>query len=330
VLEEDRHEIQLRLVPALSARTLYALCNDSFLTAIDLRDHRVVWRKRVGPSVAGANSLPENNSSPAIANHVVYAGVYLGSLYALNAGTGALLRQFQTRLSVESSPAVVNGAVYVGSQDGSLYAFGLNAHKPPGPKQGCTGVKTVTCTVLATGEHTFVVPNGVMRLRVAAVGGEGAPQVGVYGGAGARVSATVRVTQARPSTWRSAAMEACPRRRARAADGMAGRRESTWRTSMPFMDPHRKEEVEALPAFRRALPRRHHAVIAANLPRIRAFWSPQVVAEAGDWRSDAPRGAARVVREMGRQHREALEARAFERSTKQCEQPLAVDHGKRF
>jgi outer membrane protein assembly factor BamB len=46
-------------------------------------------------------------------------------VYALEASTGALLWSYATGGMVESSPAVANGVVYVGSDDGNVYAFGL-------------------------------------------------------------------------------------------------------------------------------------------------------------------------------------------------------------
>jgi len=64
-------------------------------------------------------------SSPAVANGVVYFGDDDFNLYALNASTGELLWNYTTGGAVVSSPAVVNGVVYVGSYDGNIYAFGL-------------------------------------------------------------------------------------------------------------------------------------------------------------------------------------------------------------
>src|ERR1017187_6945304 len=52
-------------------------------------------------------------SSPAVVNGVVYVGSYDNNVYALNAGTGAMLWQFTTGGSVDSSPAVSNGLVSV-------------------------------------------------------------------------------------------------------------------------------------------------------------------------------------------------------------------------
>ena len=54
-------------------------------------------------------------SSPAVANGVVYVGSDDGNLYALDASTGALLWSYTTGDIVFSSPAVANGIVYFGS-----------------------------------------------------------------------------------------------------------------------------------------------------------------------------------------------------------------------
>ncbi len=60
-------------------------------------------------------------SSPALADGVVYVGSDDGNTYALNASTGAKLWSYTTGSNKESSPAVANGVVYTGS----LYAFSL-------------------------------------------------------------------------------------------------------------------------------------------------------------------------------------------------------------
>ena len=70
------------------------------------------------------------DSSPAVANGVVYVGSTDNNIYALNAGTGALLWKYTTG-AVQSSPAVANGVVYVGSTDGNVYAFGLKGSDAP-------------------------------------------------------------------------------------------------------------------------------------------------------------------------------------------------------
>jgi outer membrane protein assembly factor BamB len=71
-------------------------------------------------------------SSPAVADGVLYVGSLAGRLRALDAVTLGDLWTGQTGGPVVSSPAVVGGTVYVGSADGSVYAF---------PGAGC-GVAT--------------------------------------------------------------------------------------------------------------------------------------------------------------------------------------------
>jgi outer membrane protein assembly factor BamB len=70
------------------------------------------------------------DSSPAIANGVLYVGSGDNHLYALNAATGKVLKTFATLKNIIASPAVVNGTVYVGSTDGGMYAFGLTVSGP--------------------------------------------------------------------------------------------------------------------------------------------------------------------------------------------------------
>ena len=66
-------------------------------------------------------------SSPAVANGVVYVGSEDGYLYAYDAVSAAKLWTTATGNAIWSSPAVANGMVYIGSYDFSLYAYALNA-----------------------------------------------------------------------------------------------------------------------------------------------------------------------------------------------------------
>jgi outer membrane protein assembly factor BamB len=78
-----------------------------------------------GAKVWSYSTLGMVNSSPAVANGVVYFGAEDYKVHALNATTGSELWSYHTGYVVNSSPAVVNGVVYVGSGDGNVYA--LNA-----------------------------------------------------------------------------------------------------------------------------------------------------------------------------------------------------------
>jgi outer membrane protein assembly factor BamB len=65
------------------------------------------------------------DSSPAVADGVVYVGSEDDSLYAVDQTSGKVVWSYATGGQVESSPAVANNMVFVGSDDRSLYAFGL-------------------------------------------------------------------------------------------------------------------------------------------------------------------------------------------------------------
>jgi outer membrane protein assembly factor BamB len=65
-------------------------------------------------------------SSPAVVNGVVYIGSDDQKVYALDAGTGAMLWNYTTGGYVDSSPAVVSNVVYIGSNDGNVSALNAN------------------------------------------------------------------------------------------------------------------------------------------------------------------------------------------------------------
>jgi eukaryotic-like serine/threonine-protein kinase len=69
------------------------------------------------------------NSSPAVANGIVYVGSADGSLYALDEGSGTLRWRFRTGSRVVSSPAVSDGYVYFESYDGNFYAVDAGTGK---------------------------------------------------------------------------------------------------------------------------------------------------------------------------------------------------------
>ncbi len=87
-------------------------------------------------------------SSPAVANNVVYIGSDDNNVYALNATNGNQLWNYTTNYAVFSSPAVANGAVYVGSYDGNVYA--LDGSPTPTPTPTSTPTPTPTPTRTAT------------------------------------------------------------------------------------------------------------------------------------------------------------------------------------
>jgi outer membrane protein assembly factor BamB len=77
------------------------------------RLHGVKWKFKTKGEV---------NSSPAIANGVIFVGSNDGSMYAIDQETGAQKWAAMTHGRIASSPAVAHGMVYFGSYDGYFYA----------------------------------------------------------------------------------------------------------------------------------------------------------------------------------------------------------------
>jgi outer membrane protein assembly factor BamB len=89
---------------------------DTTLRPANLDRVRILWSKQAGASEEGINS------SPVVANGVVYVGSDDGRLYAFGAGHGRLLWSRPVYGRVRSSPSVVGGVVYIGSDEGWFQA----------------------------------------------------------------------------------------------------------------------------------------------------------------------------------------------------------------
>jgi outer membrane protein assembly factor BamB len=63
------------------------------------------------------------DTSPALANGVIYVCSKDGILHAVDAKHGTILWDFAVNTGISSSPAVVDGVVYFGADDGKLYAI---------------------------------------------------------------------------------------------------------------------------------------------------------------------------------------------------------------
>jgi outer membrane protein assembly factor BamB len=67
----------------------------------------------------------DSESSPLVANGVVYFGTDSGYIYALGATDGHYIWSYKTGAAIYSAPSITKGIVYVGSEDD--YAYALNA-----------------------------------------------------------------------------------------------------------------------------------------------------------------------------------------------------------
>lgn len=86
---------------------------DGEVVAFKAGGGQIAWRRRIGPS----------ETSPLVANGLVYVGDWRGKVYAFDAKTGRLRWSFQTHGRVKGGPALGGRRLYVGSYDGHLYAL---------------------------------------------------------------------------------------------------------------------------------------------------------------------------------------------------------------
>jgi len=73
----------------------------------------------------------EVRSSPVVAGGKIFIGGRDGSVWALDAETGAIMWQYSTEGYVDATPAASNGVVYAPSIDGRLYAFRADNGETP-------------------------------------------------------------------------------------------------------------------------------------------------------------------------------------------------------
>ena len=124
--------------PAVAAGLVYFESYDSTFYAVEAPTGQMRWKFQTGGEkrYAGkhlhhlepaAETMPDPwdfyLSSPSVWNDTVYFGSGDGSIYALNAKSGALKWKFQTGDVVHSSPAIADGILYIGSWDSYLYAL---------------------------------------------------------------------------------------------------------------------------------------------------------------------------------------------------------------
>ncbi|HTE44085.1 MAG TPA: PQQ-binding-like beta-propeller repeat protein [Gemmatimonadaceae bacterium] len=109
--------------PAIANGTVIVGSQDGVIHAIDLANGKAKWHfdtegKKLQSADFGFDRTTVQ-SSPAIANGVVFIGARDGFLYALDAATGAQRWRFDHKVSwVNTSPAVSDGLVYAASSDG--------------------------------------------------------------------------------------------------------------------------------------------------------------------------------------------------------------------
>lgn len=121
----------VRSRPTIVAGVVYFASDDGYLYALDAETGQELWRfdtqsgmvPRVPFTTMDNYDWDYQQSSPSIANGVVYVGSANGDFYAVDAQTGQEVWRFKTGNKVRSSPAIAEGIVYFGSWDHNVYAL---------------------------------------------------------------------------------------------------------------------------------------------------------------------------------------------------------------
>jgi outer membrane protein assembly factor BamB len=89
------------------------------VVALDSKTGKVIWRHTLGPS----------ESSPLVANGLVYVGDWRGNVYGFDWHTGKERWSYQTGGKVKGGVAVDGRRLYIGSYDGHVYALDARTGK---------------------------------------------------------------------------------------------------------------------------------------------------------------------------------------------------------
>lgn len=126
----------VRSRPAVSGDLVLVSSDDGFLHAVDRASGRARWRFDLkARDLARRPPSPDNpyfdflQSSPVVHAGRVYIGSLNGTLFVVDAATGALAWSVGTGDAIRSTPVIAGGRVYFGGWDDHLYAVDLATRK---------------------------------------------------------------------------------------------------------------------------------------------------------------------------------------------------------
>lgn len=140
--------------PIVANGMAFVVTGDSTLRAINLSNQNQAWAYSLG-SISGGIA-PTYAVIDGVPNVII--GNALGTVYRLNASTGALIHSFSTGGgAINSSPVVANGTVYVASSgaSGSILAYDVETRKIKWKYTGF-GSFTATGTMALRNNRLFV------------------------------------------------------------------------------------------------------------------------------------------------------------------------------
>jgi eukaryotic-like serine/threonine-protein kinase len=124
----------IRSRPAVADGLVYIASDDGFLYAVKIKNGQEAWRADIGNALdattrgdLGTSTAPTGwdyvQSSPVVADGLVYVGSLDGNVYAIDAKTGQVAWTYRTGNKVRGTAVVDNGVVYIGSWDENFYAL---------------------------------------------------------------------------------------------------------------------------------------------------------------------------------------------------------------
>ncbi|MGB7539401.1 MAG: PQQ-binding-like beta-propeller repeat protein [Anaerolineales bacterium] len=124
---------RVRSRPAAADGIVYFTNDENRLYAVDAADGSEVWHFEMGTPAAPRLPIPDGwdyqQSSPAVADGIVYAGSAGPQFFAVDAKTGEEVWRIAVGGYVRSSPAVAGGVVYFGDWIGLFYALDARTGK---------------------------------------------------------------------------------------------------------------------------------------------------------------------------------------------------------
>ncbi len=132
----------VRSHPAATEGVVYVSSDDGTLHALDIATGTEKWKADLGSANIPArgelgSGYDYQQSSPAVANGMVYVGSGAGEVDAFDALTGQRIWQFMATSRVRSSPTVVDGTLFIGDGNSNLYALNARTGTELWKAQGC-------------------------------------------------------------------------------------------------------------------------------------------------------------------------------------------------
>jgi len=126
----------VRARPAIAGDLVYVASDDGFLYAVDRTSGHERWRFDLkARDLARRPPSPDNpyfdylQSSPLVHEGLVFVGSLRGTLFVVDAMTGALAWKVGTGDAIRGSPVIADGRLYFGGWDDHLHALDLETHE---------------------------------------------------------------------------------------------------------------------------------------------------------------------------------------------------------